>query len=54
LGEFSPFGRLFTLGSFLKVKKESGYFSTVQNIVFDTKKIWAIFPQPHLVTLNVS
>jgi hypothetical protein len=60
LGEFSPIGRLFTLGSFAKIT-EAHYSNNL--ITFSHGKIyglvkikrvgllWAIFSQPHLVTL---
>jgi hypothetical protein len=66
LGDFSPNGRVFALGSFLKKKQKwpnfVGYsFSTVKGYVcihFGEKigwaTFWAIFSQTHLVTLAVT
>jgi hypothetical protein len=58
-GEFSPFGRLFSLGRLSKITQLaqiSGLlFSTVKIINFDKKMgwatSWAIFSQTHLVIL---
>jgi hypothetical protein len=63
LGEFSPIGRLFTLGSFLKITKVAQFFgqhlSIYKSVVlFVLKKGWsklcAIFSQTYLVTLLVA
>jgi hypothetical protein len=61
LGEFSPNGRLFTLGSGLKiteVARISGllFFHGTSYVSISTKKcwatFWATFSQTHLVTLE--
>jgi hypothetical protein len=60
LGEFSPDGRPFTLGSFIKITKVAQnielLFSLSLDYVLIMTKIcwatfWAIFPHTHLVTL---
>jgi hypothetical protein len=60
LGEFSPFGRLFTLGRFLKVARVAQivweFLSTAQVMHTFLQEMgwatfWAIFSQTHLVTL---
>jgi hypothetical protein len=54
LGDFSPVGRLFTLGRFLKILEVNSTFST-KNVLIFTKMgwatFWAIFSPTHLVAL---
>jgi hypothetical protein len=58
MGRFSPFGRLFTLASFLKIKEVAQIFVLVCKLCinFDKKMGWAtfweIFLQTDLVTLH--
>jgi hypothetical protein len=62
LGEFSSIGRLFTLGSFIKITEKAlfflaTFFHSKRYAYFSTKKIrwatiWAIFSPTHLVTLS--
>jgi hypothetical protein len=60
LGEFSPIGRLLTLGSFLKIKEAEkcfGLLSSKLKIRVNFDKEWigqhlGIFLQTHLVTLK--
>jgi hypothetical protein len=55
LGEFSPFGRLFTLGRFLKLQKHPkvfGYICHGEKYVMTLAKMgwdafWAMFSQTH-------
>jgi hypothetical protein len=61
LGEFSPIGRLFSLGSFLKLTEgdpwllystdKTAYLFILTKTVWST--IWAIFSQPHLAPLTL-
>jgi hypothetical protein len=60
LGEFSPIGRLFTLGSFCKISEATQIFGLhfpwyMLSINFDKKMGWAkfgaTFSQTHQVTL---
>jgi hypothetical protein len=60
LGEFSPNGLLFTLGSYLKITEVAHIFWLLYSMVKFKRKVgpkivwatfWAIFSQTHLVTL---
>jgi hypothetical protein len=61
LGEFSAIGRLFSLGSFMKITEvakilRSAFFHDTSYALILTKMgwvaFWAIFSQTHLVTLT--
>jgi hypothetical protein len=55
LGEFSPIGRLFTLGSFCDIAEVTTFFGLLFCIDFDKSKgwatAWATFSPTHPVTL---
>jgi hypothetical protein len=55
LGELSPIGRLFTLGSFLKVTgvtQISGNYFPQYCLNIDKEWVELIFSQTHLITLS--
>jgi hypothetical protein len=61
LGEFSPIGKLFSLGSFLKITEVAGtlglrfFHGTSYEMSFIKRGLatfWAFFSQTHLVTLS--